>query len=107
MGVVGKWDSRHSRSETHQVLGKNHLWFRTEAAAKRYQEDRNIKARARTAGFSTDEEGLDAFRVYETRLKKKPLTAKKKVEKIRRLMGREDLTMGQFGTAVINIIEDR
>lgn len=98
------WDSRREQSETHPIKGVNGMWFKNKGDAESFRAHRNLKARARTAGFPTTQEGLDSFKAYEGR---KKLTHKQKIQKIERLLESSTMTMAEFATEVINIVEDR
>jgi hypothetical protein len=104
-GLRAQFDSSVVWKETHQVLGPNKRWYKSEDEADRYREHRNVRVRAARAGFDTTAEGIEEYRRWEAGL---PRHTKKvdKLEQIRQLLD-QDLTMAEFATEVINIIEDR
>lgn len=101
------WNSSRTQTDTHSVKGVNQMWFKSKTDAEKYKAWRRLQERAKRAGYPTTEEGVLAFKAWEDNRKPVILSNKHKVEKIKRMIDRDDQSMADFAHAVINIIEDR
>lgn len=100
-------DSSVSQTATHWLKGANGRYYKSREDSDRYAKLRALRTKARRYGFGTDDDSIQEFLRWEEKFltPKKPVSAKAKVQAVRQLMERDNLTMTEFASRVIKIME--